>query len=352
MFQEFITFIYIPNNWHSQGNGWKNWGPPFPMTNPMGVIRIRRDWCFIWWWMIQSLVVWTWSDPEKTICIISKCGTFMVDDLEKVDSFPLTRLSHRCIAVVDSFIFLEVNQGCRFGPWIKAPGPLVGISNIYRSFRGLYKPSVDCGFFPDKCIFWGQICNLVNHQKCQICRTFHTWPKPSQVISWWFDKWIEFIHLEDKLPRWWFQPIWKICSSNWKSSPNRGENFKKKWNHQPDSCCCWWPSMKLTYPLKIGHPERKIIFQPSIFRGYVSFRECNCCCWWLPSMKLTNIPLKLMVGSWFISLWVSPNSCPVAVKKQRYIHRRTSRSRFEMSPTSTELIRFQLAIHLRETYTS
>ena len=23
---------------------------------------------------------------------------------------------------------------------------------------------------------------------------------------------------------WWFQPIWKIGSSNWKSSPNRGEN--------------------------------------------------------------------------------------------------------------------------------
>ena len=25
--------------------------------------------------------------------------------------------------------------------------------------------------------------------------------------------------------------------------------------------------------LKIGHPQRKLIFQPSIFRGYVSFRE-------------------------------------------------------------------------------
>ena len=28
------------------------------------------------------------------------------------------------------------------------------------------------------------------------------------------------------LSRWWFQPIWKIWSSNWKSSPNRGENKK------------------------------------------------------------------------------------------------------------------------------
>ncbi len=26
-------------------------------------------------------------------------------------------------------------------------------------------------------------------------------------------------------------------------------------------------------PLKIGHPKRKVVFQPSIFRGYVSFRE-------------------------------------------------------------------------------
>ena len=33
------------------------------------------------------------------------------------------------------------------------------------------------------------------------------------------------------------------------------------------------PSLKLTYPLKIGLPNRKVVFQPSIFRGYVSFRE-------------------------------------------------------------------------------
>ena len=25
--------------------------------------------------------------------------------------------------------------------------------------------------------------------------------------------------------------------------------------------------------LKIGHPKRKLVFQPSIFKGYVSFRE-------------------------------------------------------------------------------
>ena len=35
-------------------------------------------------------------------------------------------------------------------------------------------------------------------------------------------------------------------------------------------------SLKLTWPLKIGHPKRKLVFQPSIFRGYVSFRDCIC----------------------------------------------------------------------------
>ena len=29
---------------------------------------------------------------------------------------------------------------------------------------------------------------------------------------------------------WWFQPIWKICSSNWIMSPSRVEN-KHVWNH-------------------------------------------------------------------------------------------------------------------------
>ena len=29
-------------------------------------------------------------------------------------------------------------------------------------------------------------------------------------------------------------------------------------------------------PLKIGNPKRKLIFQPSFFRGYVKFRGCRC----------------------------------------------------------------------------
>ncbi len=40
------------------------------------------------------------------------------------------------------------------------------------------------------------------------------------------------------------------------------------------------PSLKLTFsPLKIGLPNRKVVFQPSICRGYVSFRESNLTKW-------------------------------------------------------------------------
>ena len=41
------------------------------------------------------------------------------------------------------------------------------------------------------------------------------------------------------------------------------------------------PSLKLTYPLKIGRvPKGNCIFQPSIFRDYVSFREGIYHNWW------------------------------------------------------------------------
>ena len=30
----------------------------------------------------------------------------------------------------------------------------------------------------------------------------------------------------NSITSWWFQPIWKICSSNWESSPSRGDHRK------------------------------------------------------------------------------------------------------------------------------
>ena len=37
---------------------------------------------------------------------------------------------------------------------------------------------------------------------------------------------------------------------------------------------CWIPSLKLTWPIKMVVSNRNLLFQGSIFRGYVSFREC------------------------------------------------------------------------------
>ena len=48
--------------------------------------------------------------------------------------------------------------------------------------------------------------------------------------------------------------------------------FLSGWNFKgPPRCEI--PSLKLTWPLKIRLPNRKVVFQPSIFRGYAGFRE-------------------------------------------------------------------------------
>ena len=38
---------------------------------------------------------------------------------------------------------------------------------------------------------------------------------------------------------------------------------------------CYTPGKFNSSPLKMGNPKRKLIFQPSFFRGYVKFRGCN-----------------------------------------------------------------------------
>ena len=125
------------------------------------------------------------------------------------------------------------------------------------------------------------------------------------------------------IPSWWFQPNWKICSSNWIIPPGRGKNkkylkppprFSSK-THQhalstnptnPTNQTNGWPKngagitqrleaqvyaicwslasskrlqgihpLKLTCPLKRDYFNRKFMFQPSIFRGYVSFTWCH-----------------------------------------------------------------------------
>ena len=56
-----------------------------------------------------------------------------------------------------------------------------------------------------------------------------------------------------------------FCSSGNTSNSLRIHILSRRWLH----------SLKLTVSLhlKIGHPKRKRVFQPSIFRCYLSFRE-------------------------------------------------------------------------------
>ena len=46
------------------------------------------------------------------------------------------------------------------------------------------------------------------------------------IFHWWFEH-------QKRKSRWWFQPIWKICSSNWVHLPQVtvGVNMKNIWNH-------------------------------------------------------------------------------------------------------------------------
>ena len=53
------------------------------------------------------------------------------------------------------------------------------------------------------------------------------------------------------------------------------------------------PSLKLTWPLKIGLPNRKVVFQPSVFRCYVSFRGCKTLHVFLTICAPTNSVMQL-----------------------------------------------------------
>ncbi len=78
-----------------------------------------------------------------------------------------------------------------------------------------------------------------------------------------------------------------------------------------DVSCKWCnlqlPSLKLTQRLTIGLPKRKVAFQPSILRGYVSFREYS-------RSDLYLRPSDLFWWLWFSCLW-RPRVPPKEVEK-------------------------------------
>ena len=66
---------------------------------------------------------------------------------------------------------------------------------------------------------------------------------------------------------------------------------------------CWIHPWNLTWPLKIGNPKRKLIFQPSFFRGYVKFRGCS-----LTSCYIAKVQ-HLLFQDCRWTLWVNDNTC-------------------------------------------
>ena len=65
-------------------------------------------------------------------------------------------------------------------------------------------------------------------------------------------------------------------------------------------------SLKLKWPLKIGHPKTKAIFQPSIFRGNVSFKEESCIISNWPMIHVLVLPRLCVINS--INIVVLPQS--------------------------------------------
>ncbi len=70
--------------------------------------------------------------------------------------------------------------------------------------------------------------------------------------------------------------IWNIFSFSDFSSSNRAATVRS--NISTSLKFFNLHSLKLTWPLKMGLPNRKVVFQPSIFRCYVSFREGTIIC--------------------------------------------------------------------------
>ena len=50
-----------------------------------------------------------------------------------------------------------------------------------------------------------------------------------------------------KTPGWWFQPLWKICSSKWVHLPQIGMKIKNIWNHHQDTGWPQWDTQKTNH---------------------------------------------------------------------------------------------------------
>ena len=111
----------------------------------------------------------------------------------------------------------------------------------------------------------------------------YTWNPKQPVLNgwkWWFPT-ISYIKIWKSSSNWW--PTIEI--NRW--DPIRFQVIMK--SHMERTTTPWKFN---SLPLKLSHPKRKVIFQPSVFRGYVKLRGCTC---WLfqPIWKILQYIVKL-----------------------------------------------------------
>ena len=134
----------------------------------------------------------------------------------------------------ESSTFVATPQAADIGSSVKTPGQLVGQDVCCQTLTsnsgsGLF--SLAKSLTMQKLKHWKLLCasSLLRWAlSCQKVRLLN------QVSI----KWIHILlsvaknkRLNPKLSSWWFQALWKICSSNWESSSIFGVKIKNIWNH-------------------------------------------------------------------------------------------------------------------------
>ena len=144
--------------------------------------------------------------------------------------------------------------------------------------------------------------------------------KPAAAITW---EYCDILHKRNSknITSWWLnQPIWKVCSSKWESSPRFGVNIKNVWNHQPESPKKWmdlwifpfwkYPWNVLLQPQVGQAKEHSKDHQPwlpmhrkvAIVHPHLSDRSLDWMGWtWRKRLRISTKPMHLRKKMW--STW-------------------------------------------------
>ena len=169
-----------------------------------------------------------------------------------------------------------------------------------------------------KCCWWFR--NPANHHLGCDRNLVNQWDKLPfpQLLS------LPDFWLPSTVSGWWFQPIWKIWSSNWAHLPRIfGVKIKNLWNHQPGICFS---------PLKQQEDFQLWLFRPpasSVAAFHVdqapwSSSTCVCHqCWQrLGGLVGPN-------GGWTLKWWVYPTTMDFPTRNDQHLGWRLGVPSFE-----------------------